>query len=242
MTRSKLFLAAALLAGGTLPVDAALLVQQENWGTLSPAFDSQTPAVDPVTFNRFDPSLGTLQSVTVVTYVEFDQGNASIDAEGLLPSDITVEFGVEVDYTSSDVSLVNTLGQPIGTGVEAFNSETFTNVGANDGDDPLSFQDDGGNDNRDMTITLVSAQDSGQINAAFQAGYVGVTTFDIHFEGSSLFNIISTGSTSGSFNPGLASGYVEITYNYLPAVPEPSTALSLLAVAGIMGFRRRSRA
>ncbi len=240
MIRSRFFLPLALVAFSTLNIGAEQLVQQRNWGALSPAFDSQTPAVDPLTFNQFNPSLGTLQSISVFTFVEHGGGSADLDAEGTLPTDITSRFGVGVDYTSTHVNLLDATFQPIGTDVRAENIQTFLNVAANDGDPTGVFDNDGGLDNRSMTVGTVNGSDSGFISPALHGSYIGTGTFDIDFAGQSFLNF-SVPSTSGSFSPGLANGYVIVTYDYLASIPEPSTALALLAGAGIFAFRRRSR-
>ncbi|MEM0897670.1 MAG: choice-of-anchor E domain-containing protein [Verrucomicrobiota bacterium] len=241
MNYSGKILLSTLFSCLTLPLQGAQVMQQQDWGPVSPAFNSATSgSLSALTFNQFNPSLGTLNFINVVTFVEFDQGNASVDAEGTLLSDITVEFGVDVDYTSPDVTLSTAAFETIGQGVQAFNSETFTDVGANDGDDVLTFQGDGGDDNRTMAVTQVTASDSGNIAPGLFAQYTGTGTFDIEYEGTSLFNISSTGSTSGSFGPGIAQGFVIVTYDYIPAIPEPSTALCLLAGAALFARRRRN--
>jgi hypothetical protein len=208
--------------------------QLKTFDDLSPNFDSATNGTLPaLSFNLFDGILGDLVSVEIRTFIGFENGLAQIDSEAIDATNVDVEFGTEADFTPNGVPFIRGDFSVIGDDINASLTQNYTNVGGNDGDNVLSFQDDGGFDNRNLpgpaTGSPVTNTDNGFIGAPFLSAYLGPGSFTVDYAASTLFNITSPGSISGAFSPGIVDGSVEIIYRYTP-IPEPSAPSLLLAL------------
>lgn len=232
MKTTDTLLAFLLLCGSA---KAATIVQTQT-------FSFVPAATQDLTFNRFDTLGGTriLNSVTITTsltktggalYVDNDSG---IGASGSISQTVTLNLG------SEDVSMVSSLGQPIGTNVRALTSY-FVTLGGDDGDG-AGYQA-GGVDWGGTTFAESTVNQTREVSSSFQGSYTGTGTFVITADGDQSINTSSVGGANGSFEPASASGFVTITYDYtsLTPVPEPGPWMMVgVGLSGALLFRRRS--
>jgi hypothetical protein len=213
------------------PSLAAVLSEVEPFGPGTPNFDST------LTFNQFDPTLGTLNSVQIIMNVAVTGGSLTVDNDGVGPAAVTVELGAEGNLSSLDVSLLDIAFQPVVSDVTASTIGNF-NLGAENGDG-LGNVDGTGPDGAILLGADNNYTDSGFINPLFHAGYTGISTFDITAEIDQILDFGSVGGVEGAFTPVTASGYVRVIYNYDAIVPEP-TSLVLVGL-GLFAFAMNCR-
>jgi len=220
-------LVAVVLGVVSAPAAADVITQTE-------LFSGTPDFVVPLTFDRFDPSMGTLLSVEIEMILNIDGGYLLVDNDGVDPAVVHAELGSSGNLSSVDVSLTNVLGQPIASNLVTFQDDDFSLAGE-DGDGPNNQNN--GPDEATLTGGAYSNSDSGFIHAAFMGNYIGITTFDILADINQYFSHSGGSGVEGAFGPVFADGQVTVTYNWI--VPEPST-LSLLGFGALALIRRRS--
>jgi hypothetical protein len=188
----------------------------------------------PLTFNKFNPSLGTLLSVQVLVGLTVDGGTLILDNDATSSASGTFQFGAKGDIASVDVPLLNSSNQPVTAEIQAFYSNTFNlngNVGDGLGDySPLApdgMQYNGGpqSDNK-----------NGFIGNFFLSSYIGTGTFIVNAAADQWSNYGSVSGVEYAVSPVSSNGSVQVVYNYNP-IPEPAT-MALLGL-GFMLFRRK---
>lgn len=207
---------------------AATIMQTENFGYV-PA-DSAT-----LTFNQFDPALGTLTDITIVTDITKSGGSLFVDNESATAASGGISQSVTIDLTSADVSLVDVSLSPIGNNVTAV-STYIANVAADDGDGP-GVQTTGA-DYDGSAFGDIGASDSGSVTPLVFSDYSGLGTFDINAVGAQGFDSSAIGGAAAAIDPASVSGTVTITYVYTP-VPEPTSSLLAVLACGLGLLRRR---
>jgi hypothetical protein len=219
----------ALIAASS--ASAGLQVMQTvPFGAANPNFE------ETLTFDKFNPALGTLLSVEVKLALNIFGGSATLDNDGLDPAEVDVEFGAVGSLSSLDVPLLDGAFQPVVGDVSVFDADSF-NLAANHLDPDGVFNDDGGLDNGTLNVAPQSDQDQGTIAASLMGDYIGAgATFDIVADIDTLFNIGGIGGVAGAFVPVFADGNVMVIYNY--EIPAPGS-LALMGVAGLAATRRR---
>jgi hypothetical protein len=231
--RSAAFAMVALAFCGNAAM-AAQLMETENFGPATPNYN-QT-----LTFDKFDPLLGILNSIKVKMQIDITGGSLGVDNDGAGPASVDVELGAEGTLSSGDVTLLDITFLPV-TGTVSASTMAHFDLGPENGDGPNNI-DTTGPDGALMLGQPASDMAMGFINPIFFAGYIGTgQTFDIDADIDQILNTGSVGGVEGSFSPVTASGNVMVVYDYTPFVPEPSSAvLALLAMLGWAGFARRS--
>lgn len=201
--------------------------------------DHVPPGSYALTFDQFDTSLGTLDSIQIILSLSIYDGNMAFDNDSLDPVTGTGAFGVQGALTSTDVTLSNGTINPWGQ-VQAVVSHLF-NLDGTDGDSTSQF-DIGGDDYDSFSgpsssnPQQVSASDF--VASAHFAGYQGTGTFDVDFGTDQIVTLLS-GGVAYSGLPAHSLGSVTVIYNYTP-VPEPATA-SLAGLGALLLLRRRRR-
>jgi len=233
----SLFLALAVLFVAVTSVSAEQEYQFQE-------FDGIPNINAPLTFNKFDSNLGTLQSITMLFTVNIYGGQLILDNDSDQPASGQWELGAAGTLISNDVSLTNSSLQPLfTTPLQVVTSGAF-NLAANEGDgqselsaltpDGATFIGQNGTDNV-----------NGSIGTGAFTGYVwdnvnGTGTYDINANIVQWVNYGSIGGIEYSVTPVNADGKLEVWYNYA-TVPEPGSIAGLLSGLAALGFSLKRR-
>jgi hypothetical protein len=191
-----------------------------------------------LTFNSFDTSLGTLDSVQIIADLEITGGQAQVDNESPSTAQVLVEFGADAALTSGGEVFM-----PAVTAVASVSQNL--SLSPDDGDgasiDPTPT------DGAVVPVVSTTGLDSTlmvRANGGLEA--IQVSTFEdtsagadytILLDSGTVFSISGASGVAGGFLPASVDGDVTVIYNYTP-VPEPAT-MSLLALGGAALLRRR---
>ncbi|MDR3638164.1 MAG: choice-of-anchor E domain-containing protein [Isosphaeraceae bacterium] len=216
---------------GLLPVQARADVtapQTVSIGATDTNFGPGTALNDPMVFNQFNPSLGTLTSVSVsVSYDFIHTSTITFYTPGTI--------GTSATENTISVTLPN--GQTIasGTAPDYSSSTKF---------DPSTMS-------LNKSITLAPKTDMGSLgpvsltSSTDLALFTGSGTISIPVLASSLAGQSTNNANCGARVTTEAGAKVTISYTYTPhpAVPEPSSVVLLgLGGCGLFLYRRRRQA
>ncbi|MBC7981378.1 MAG: choice-of-anchor E domain-containing protein [Armatimonadetes bacterium] len=190
----------------------------------------------PLLFNKYNGNVADLLNVEVQYSLTIDGGRFIVDNDSNTAANVTVNFGAELDATSSDVNLLNSSFNPIINDVSSVNSQTF-NLAANVGDG-LNDYDPTGPDGGALNGTTQTSSGGDDVNSMFFSQYVGPGTYTITAKSSQIGSLSFNSGIETATTPVTANGTITVIYT---VVPEPSTAiLSGLAVLGLATRRRRA--
>ena len=233
--RRLAFVSFAFLSFSIGVCNADLIVQQQNFSGF-PNYNAV------LTFNQFDTSLGTLDSIFVEFHMESENGELRLDNDGAGGASGTVTFGSSGLISSTDVSLLDATLQPVVDQLMGVSVDN-PNLSPDDGDaevgGTINFSQVGP-DSATLSPSNTMQDDSGFIGAAQFVQFQGLGTYDINAQLGQMLEINFGGAGGIQFqgDPIFTTGYVRITYDY--TIPEPST-LTLLATASLLMLRRRQR-
>lgn len=225
---SKKTLAAAVVAGAAATAPAQVLMQMLDFGLNTPDFE-QT-----LTFNQFDIDPAHILSVKYTVELDIAGGNLTVDNDGVDGAIVDVELGASAELSSTDVTLLNDMLNPVVDEVELVTTDTL-NLAGNDGDDDTTFDPNGGPDEGSIDGGMQSGMSMGFINSMFFGQYAGMGTFDILVDVDQVLDFGSQSGVSGGFTPVQASGKVKIE---VTLIPTPATA-AMLGMGGLVAVRRR---
>lgn len=227
-----LLLTAALI--GLAP--AATLVQLQSFAFLPDGSQD-------LTFDKFDPSLGTLTSVSVSVTLNKSGGRFEVDNDSTSSGFITLEHNVvgNLSVVAGGVGLFRNDFTTIGASgtLTASSSMPAQEVFGTSGDNTDTFDATGQSDYLRFNPGNASASDSGTIAASAQSSYVGPGTFVLGANALQSVSVTGLGGLQQAITVADVSGEVTVTYNYLATVPEPTSAL--LGGLGCLLLLRRRR-
>lgn len=232
----KPLLAVTLFAALAGIGSAATLVQTESFAFVPNG--NQT-----LTFNKFDTSLGTLNSVTVTVVLNKTGGRFEVDNDSENGGTLNLTHSVVGSLTASGVALLRDDFSSIGaTGtLTASNTLSDQSVSATTGDSTTTFNATGLGDYVLFEPGNASDSDTGSIGSAFISSYAGSGTFTTTVNASQTVDVTGLGGLQQAFTVSSVSGDVTVTYNFTPtAVPEPTSAL-LGGIGFLLLLRRRRR-
>lgn len=214
--------------------DAATIVQTESFAGI-PAYATA------LTFQQFDGSLGTLDSVFFEANITSHSGQLRLDNDAPTPSSGVVSYGSDALITSNEVSLLNGSFQPVIPKLEVMSSG-FLLLDADDGDGGVFSLV--GSDSGILASSSGSDYESGQINPFFFSQFTGNSTFEINAETGQVIDFGAIGGVQFQGDPIVTNGFVRVTYHYSP-VPSPSTLAGMYSLMLVLGsqvfFRKRFR-
>lgn len=210
---------------------AALTMSQTQNFSFTPA------ASQALVFNKFDTQGGTrtLLSVTITTSLTKVGGALYVDNDSPTAASGSISQSVTINLTSGNVSLIdeNLIGLTGAASVTA-NSYYFASLTADDGDG-VDYQA-GGSDWGGTTFGNVTESETSGVGSI--GLYSGAGTYTITATGSQTTDTSAVSGVSGSFTPAGATGFVTITYTY---VPEPTSTMlgGLGMIVLLTRYRRR---
>lgn len=220
---------AVLAAAGA--THAAVIMQTQNFGTVNNVPDY----TESLSFNQFDPSLGTLLSVKVKLTLNVSGGALGVDNESPSVASGSASFGANATITGVGVTLLDNAFNPVTGAASAVNNYMYT-LQPDDGDNPLAF-DLGGTDSQTFNGLPASDMKMGFINPLFFAGFTGVGTYGIDVNATQVFTLTDASGISRFASPLIGDGNVMVIYEYEP-IPAPG-AMALVALGGLLVARRR---
>lgn len=220
---------------GMLALAALAVGASADTKVYSGSFSGTPNYTEILSFQKFDSSLGTLESITWSLTFNIDDGQLGVDNESdTETATVTVKLGATATVQSDrDLGLYD-------FDVALQNTDTFT-LDIDDGDDGDTVQTTG----TDYDVMYGSALngstanyiDSNDFDAWQSVGGIGEN--DVTVEIDSILDFGGNGGVSGSFSPLTSNGELTLTYTYA-AIPEPATiGMMALVVGGAVMIRRR---
>jgi len=209
----------------TVPQIASIPLSKVNWNP------TNLPAYDPMTFTKFDPSLGTLDAIDIT--IEYSTAD-TISMTFTSASTITVSSTLRhIQLTRPDTTTIDDASITNVSQMMTYSGPTYPNA--------VAFP----TVNSDVTLPLLQLSTAGDLSL-----FTGTTASDPISLSAFAFAHSSYSSTSGN---GMGSALtqmglnVTLDYEYTPsvvspvAVPLPTSAVSTLVLLGALTAFRRWR-
>jgi len=177
------------------------------------------PKVATLNFDKFDSSLGTLNSVTLMFSSVLDASGTITNSSVRVPRNYLLSTGALAGLTGTGFNFM----QGLGIGFDVIHVPKHSSVG-------LSY-DSSDSDSQTLTSNL--------------GAFIGTGSLAYTFVSTSLFGMVGFDGTLDMNS--LIGGSAKLTYDYTPnaagAVPEPASwAMMMLGIGAIGGAMRRRRA
>ncbi len=229
MKKLLVFLAIGLLFSSVAYATSSPIVQTKYYD------DEVINISDTMTFDKFDPALGTLNYVKLTLSLEVVSGGFVADNDSTSPATVSYTWLIVAGLISSDVFISPAVGFTMSDTVLVSLDGDPDYDGTND---PQAAIIDGTAPDGHVLDITGESDSSSQFMAVGAAmnSYIGPGTFDIDLTAIRDFEISGGSGVEGGYTNMLADGFVEVEYCY--TVPEPMT-MSLLALGGLAVVRRK---
>ena len=189
------------------------------------------------TFNKFDKSKGTLNSVTIQLQVDVNGGYYKVENVSSTGATGTATFGTTAKL-AGPTYMANDNDALITAAVSAVTSQSVSLAPTD------THQDFLGADSFKLDGASKSVTNSGSVGGAYINSFnatVAKPTFAIEVDSAAYMNAGTLGGVAGAFVPQSATSTVTVTYDYT-IVPEP-TMLGAIAVGAVsvLGLRKRNK-
>ncbi len=181
----------------------------------------------PLSIQKFDSSLGTLQGVKI-EFTGDILGNAGFENTSKTPTQATVTLGSQLSLQLNNQSLL------------VLNPQYVSSYQVAKYDDITDYSGTSGKTVSNLTATQSATQSS--TNTQFLQSFIGNGNIDF------LFSVIANSVVAGSGNmrsyiDTYAKAGIKVTYDYqeLKSVPEPSATLGVGLIAGLCLLSQRKK-
>lgn len=195
-----------------------------------------------LTFDKFDPGAGTLNSIEIILDLDITGGKLSLDNDSDSAVSGNAYFGASGELSSSDVTLLKNSDNKVWA-QDIFNIFAAT-LQEDDGDDGETSDLDFTGTDMDYAVfyggIVNGTAIADTINPTFFEGYTGTGTFDISAEIELDIDTSAFGGVQYAVDPVSTSGHVQVTYTY--TIPEPTTIILLgMGSLGLLGRKKHIR-
>ncbi|MEH2240276.1 PEP-CTERM sorting domain-containing protein [Nostoc sp.] len=181
----------------------------------------------PLSIQKFDSSLGTLQGVTI-EFTGDILGNAGFENRSKTPTQATVNLASQLSLQLNNQSLF------------ALNPEGISSYKVAKFDGITDYGGTSGKTVSNLTATQSATQSF--TNTQFLQSFIGNGNIDFLF--SAIANSVVMGSGNmNSYVDTFAKAGIKVTYNYdnVKSVPEPSSTLGIGLIAGLCLLSQRKK-
>jgi hypothetical protein len=219
-------LAAATTLAGIVATSGAANAASLSY-TSSSNYDLTDIINSPLSIQKFNSSLGTLQGVTI-EFTGDILGNAGFENRSKSPTSTTVTLGSELSLKLNNQSLL------------ALNPEYISNYQVAKYDDITDYSGTSGKTISNLTATQSGTQSF--TNTQFLQSFIGNDNIDFLFSASATSAVTGSGNMN-SYIDTYAKAGIKITYNYndVKSVPEPSATLGVALIAGLCLLSQRKK-
>jgi hypothetical protein len=195
--------------------------------TSSSNYDLTDIIDSPLSIQKFNSSLGTLQGVTI-EFTGDILGNAGFENRSKSPTYTTVTLGSELSLQLYNQSLL-ALNPKYISSYQVAKYDGITDYGGTSG----------------KTVSNLTATQSGTqsfTNTQFLQSFIGNSNIDFLFSASATSAVTGSGNMN-SYIDTYAKAGITVTYNYddVKSIPEPSATLGVGLIAGLCLLSRRKK-
>ncbi|MEH2305532.1 PEP-CTERM sorting domain-containing protein [Nostoc sp.] len=195
--------------------------------TSSSNYDLTDIIDSPLSIQKFNSSLGTLQGITI-QFTGDILGNAGFENRSKSPTSTTVTLGSELSLQLNNQSLL------------ALNPEYISSYQVAKYDGITDYSGTSGKTISNLTATQSGTQSF--TNTQFLQSFIGNGNIDFLFSASATSAVTGSGNMN-SYIDTYAKAGITVTYNYddVKSVPEPSATLGVGLIAGLCLLSRRKK-
>jgi len=187
------------------------------------------------TFDQFDTTLGTLDSISVEFELISDGGYIVFDNDTGSQATGDAEFGATGSVVNSSVSLLNSSGTAIFSTLSSIASATGFTMEPDQGDGSGTIATSGIDTYQLLGGTPSTDSENGLIGESYFSQYIGTGTFTVNpLIETRMWTDVSPAPQQSS-DPAAISGAFTVVYNYTASTPVPEPATMLLFGGGLIG-------
>jgi hypothetical protein len=219
-------LAAATTLAGIVATSGAANAASLSYSSFS-NYDLTDIIDSPLSIQKFDSSLGTLQGVTI-EFTGDTLGNAGFENRSKSPASVTVTLGSELSLQLNNQSLL------------ALNPQYISSYQVAKYDGITDYSGTSGKTLSNLTATQSGTQSF--TDTQFLQSFIGNGNIDFLFSASATSAVAGSGNMN-SYIDTYAKAGIKVTYNYddVKSIPESSTTLGVSLIGGLCLLSQRKR-